>query len=107
LQNNKLISFGDFFKTENTNIRILCMGTVRKDCSAVGRMNYLFTGSHRGGELAAIIYSLMATCKLQNIDPATWLEDVLSRIPVQPEDKLIELLPQFWKPRSKVKQVTA
>jgi transposase len=73
---------------------------------AVGRMNYLFAGSHRGGELAAIIYSLMATCKLQNIDPATWLEDVLRRIPVQPEDKLIELLPQFWKPLSKVKQVT-
>ena len=73
---------------------------------AVGRMNYLFAGSHRGGELAAIIYSLMATCKLQNIDPANWLEDVLRRIPVQSEDKLIELLPQFWKPLSKVKKVT-
>ena len=65
---------------------------------AMGRVNHLFAGSHRGGELAAIIYSFMATCKLQKIDPAKWLDDVLRRIPNQPEDKLIELLPQFWKP---------
>ena len=65
---------------------------------ALGRHNYLFAGSHRGGELAAIIYSFMATCKLQKIDPAKWLDDVLRRISDQPEDKLIELLPQFWKP---------
>jgi len=65
---------------------------------ALGRHNHLFAGSHRGGELAAIIYSLIATCKLQNIDPARWLEDALRRITDQPEEKLIELLPQFWKP---------
>lgn len=66
---------------------------------ALGRHNHLFAGSHRGGELAAIIYSFMATCKLQKIDPAKWLDDVLHRIPDQPEDKLFELLPQCWKPR--------
>jgi transposase len=65
---------------------------------ALGRNSHLFAGSHRGGELAAIIYSFVATCKLQNIDPSKWLDDVLRRIPEQPEDKLIELLPQFWKP---------
>lgn len=65
---------------------------------ALGRLNYMFAGSHRGGELAAIIYSFMATCKLQKIDPAGWLDDVLRRLPDQREDKLIELLPQFWKP---------
>jgi hypothetical protein len=65
---------------------------------ALGRHNHLFAGSHHGGELAAIIYSFMATCKLQKIDPSKWLNDVLRRIPDQPEDKLIELLPQFWKP---------
>jgi transposase len=74
---------------------------------ALGRNNYLFAGSHRGGELAAIIYSFIATCKLQNIDPAKWLDDVLRRIVDHPEDKLIELLPQFWKPSGKVKQITA
>jgi transposase len=66
---------------------------------ALGRHNHLFAGSHRGGELAAIIYSFMATCKLQKIDPSKWLDDVLRRIPDQPEDKLLELLLQFWKPR--------
>jgi hypothetical protein len=66
---------------------------------ALGRNSHLFAGSHRGGELAAIIYSFMATCKLQKIDPSKWLDDVLHRIPDQPEDKLFELLPQFWKPR--------
>jgi hypothetical protein len=65
---------------------------------AVGRKNYLFAGSHDAGQRAAIIYSLIGTCKLQGIDPAKWLDDVLRRIPDQPEDKLIELLPQFWKP---------
>jgi hypothetical protein len=40
----------------------------------------------------------MATCKLHNINPSDWLSDVLRRLPGQPENKLIELLPQFWKP---------
>lgn len=68
---------------------------------ALGRHSHLFAGSHRGGELAAIIYSFMATCKLQGIDPSKWLDDVLRRIKDQPEDKLIQLLPQFWKPLQK------
>jgi transposase len=65
---------------------------------ALGRNSHLFAGSHRGGELAAIMYSFMATCKLQKIDPAKWLDDVLRSITDQPEEKLIELLPQYWKP---------
>ena len=74
---------------------------------ALGRNSHLFAGSHRGGELAAIIYSFVATCKLQNIDPSKWLDDVLRRIPDQPEDKLIELLPQFWKPLMNQKEKSA
>jgi transposase len=65
---------------------------------AVGRGNYLFAGSHRAGELAAIIYSLLATCKLQKIDPIRWLDDVLRRIPAQPSERMFELLPQCWRP---------
>jgi len=65
---------------------------------ALGRLNHLFAGSHRGGELAAIIYSFMATCKLQKIDPAKWLDDILRRVTTQPQDKMIDLLPQFWQP---------
>ena len=65
---------------------------------ALGRRNHLFAGSHRGAERAAVIYSLIATCKLQGIDPSKWMSDVLRRIKTQPPDKLHELLPQFWKP---------
>jgi len=65
---------------------------------ALGRHNHLFAGSHRSAELAAVMYSFIATCKLQNINPAKWLDDVLRRIPTQPQEQLIELLPQFWKP---------
>lgn len=74
---------------------------------ALGRHNSLFAGSHRGGELAAVAYSFIATCKLQKIDPAKWLEDVLRRIPGHPKDKLVELLPQFWKPASTQKVQSA
>lgn len=74
---------------------------------ALGRNNHMFAGSHRGGELAAIMYSFMATCKLQKIDPAKWLDDVLRRIPDQPDDKLLELLPQYWKPLNTKKVCSA
>ena len=66
---------------------------------AIGRKNYLFAGSHRGAQNAAIIYSFICTCKLQGIHPADWLEDVLNRITDHPPEKLHELLPQFWKPK--------
>jgi len=66
--------------------------------TTIGRKNYMFAGSHQAGQRAATIYSLLGTFKLQGIDPARWLDDVLRRLPNQPEDKLIQLLPQFWKP---------
>jgi hypothetical protein len=65
---------------------------------ALGRHNHLFAGSYRGGELAAIMYSFLATCKLQKTNPTQWLDDVLRRIATQPQERLSELLPQFWKP---------
>ena len=61
----------------------------------------MFAGSHRAGERAAIIYSLLGTCKLQGIDPAKWLDDVLRRLGDHPKDKLVQLLPHFWKPSDK------
>jgi hypothetical protein len=72
----------------------------------LGSKNYLFAGSHRAGQRAAIIYSLLGTCKLQGIDPYTWLGDVLHRISVQPKEKLAELLPQRWKPLEKKNAAT-
>jgi hypothetical protein len=64
---------------------------------AIGRKNFMFAGSENGARNAAIVYSFFATCQLHRINPAEWLEDVLTRINDQPKDKFYELLPQFWK----------
>jgi transposase len=60
---------------------------------AIGRKNWLFAGSDRGGERAAAMYTLIATAKLNNVDPQAWLADVLSRIADHPARRLHELLP--------------
>lgn len=63
---------------------------------AIGRKNYLFAGSHRAAQNAAMLYSFLGTCKINNINPYVWLEDVLTRIPNHPVNKLQELLPHKW-----------
>jgi hypothetical protein len=65
-------------------------------CVALGRRNWTFCGSDRGGERAAAIYSLIASAKLNDIDPEAWLADLLRRINHHPASKLDELLPWNW-----------
>jgi transposase len=65
-------------------------------CVAVGRKNWTFCGSDRGGQRAAAMYTLIATAKLNNIDPQAWLADVLRRISDHPASRLHELLPWNW-----------
>ena len=60
---------------------------------ALGRKNYLFAGSDRGGERAALIYSLVGTAKLNEADPEAYLREVLSRIADHPINRIEELLP--------------
>jgi transposase len=60
---------------------------------ALGRKNYLFAGSDRGGESAAAMYSLIGTAKLNGIDPEGYLRNVLSRIAEHPINRIDELLP--------------
>ena len=60
---------------------------------ALGRKNYLFAGSDRGGERAATIYSLIGTAKLNGLDPESYLCNVLSRIADHPINRIAELLP--------------
>jgi transposase len=65
---------------------------------AMGRKAWLFAGSDRGGERAAAMYSLIVTAKLNDVDPRSWLADVLSRINDHPASQLGELLPWNWRP---------
>lgn len=66
---------------------------------ALGRKNYLFAGSHDAAQRAAMFYSFLATCKINNVEPQAWLTDVLERIQEHKANKLFELLPQNWKPQ--------
>jgi len=63
----------------------------------IGRKNYLFAGSEAGAKRAANIYSLVASCKLNGIDPFKYFRDVLSRVSSHPAEKIDELLPSNWK----------
>ena len=65
--------------------------------SAVGRRNWTFCGSDSGGERAAAIYTLIETCKLNDVDPREWLADILARIADHPAKRIGELLPWNWK----------
>jgi hypothetical protein len=69
--------------------------TLRTVC--IGRKNYLFAGSEAGARRAANIYSLVASCKLNDIDPFAYFKDVLSRISTHPMERIDELLPSNWK----------
>ncbi len=63
---------------------------------ALGRRSWLFCGSDRGGQRAAVMYSLIVTAKMNDIDPQAWLADVLARIADHPARRLDELLPWHW-----------
>jgi transposase len=58
----------------------------------------LFCGSDRGGQRAAILYTLIQTARLNDVDPQAWLADVLARIADHPVSRLGELLPWNWRP---------
>ena len=63
----------------------------------LGRKSWLFAGSDRGRERAAVMYTLIGTAKLNGVDPQAWLADVLARIVEMPQNRLHELLPWHWK----------
>ena len=64
----------------------------------LGRKNYLFVEGHNSGKRTAYVYSLIACCKLNNIDPYQYLSDVLNRIKGYNSKSLEELLPHKWQP---------
>jgi transposase len=73
-------------------------------CVPLGRKAWLFCGSDRGGQRAAVLYTLIQTARLNDVDPQAWLADVLARIADHPAAQLDELLPWNWAPPNQVAQ---
>ncbi|KQZ46650.1 transposase [Rhizobium sp. Root149] len=64
---------------------------------ACGRKSWLFAGSDRGADRAAVMLTLIMTARLNDVDPKAWLADILIRIADLPDSHLHELLPWEWK----------
>jgi transposase len=65
---------------------------------ALGRANWLFAGSLRAGQRAAVVMSLVHSARINGHDPYAYLKDVLERLPTHPASRIEELLPHRWKP---------
>jgi transposase len=66
---------------------------------ALGRRNWLFAGSHSGGERAAAMYSILQTAKLNGVNPEAYLTDALSKIAAgHPINRISELMPWVYHP---------
>ncbi len=64
---------------------------------AVGRKNWLFSWTEVGAQSIGILQSLISTCRLQGVDPYTYLVDVLQRIDSHPQSRVHQLTPRLWK----------
>jgi hypothetical protein len=65
---------------------------------ALGRSNWLFTGSLRAGQRAAAVMSLIQSARMNGHDPYAYLKDILTRLPTQQANRIEELLPYRWQP---------
>jgi transposase len=74
---------------------------------ALGRKSWLFAGSDRGGERAAVMYTLIQTARLNDVDPQAWLGDVLARINDHIITDLAALLPWHWAAEMERRKVAA
>jgi transposase len=69
---------------------------------AVGRRNWLFVGSPKGGDATALFYSLAETCRLNGVEPEAWFTDVIARIGNHPINRIDELLPWNWQAAAEI-----
>ena len=75
---------------------------------AIGRKNWLFAGSKAGGERAAAIYSVIETCKLNNVEPQAYIADIIEKIASGwPASRWGELMPWTWRPADQLIAVAA
>lgn len=88
---NRFLGDGRICLTNNAAERAL-------RCVPLGRKAWLFCGSDRGGQRAAVFYTLIQSARLNDIDPQAWLTNVLTRIADYPISHLRDLLPWEWRP---------
>jgi hypothetical protein len=74
---------------------------------AIGRKNWLFVGSARGGQTAAVLISFTSTCHRLGVEPWAYLQDLLTRLPTTPAEELVQLLPDCWQAARQARTVTA
>jgi len=74
---------------------------------AIGRKNWLFVGSPRGGQTAAVLFSFTSTCQRLGVEPWAYLQDVLTRLPAMSVDHLGDLLPDYWLAVRRIQQAPA
>jgi hypothetical protein len=74
---------------------------------AIGRKNWLFVGSPQGGQMAAVMLSLVSTCHRLAVEPWSYLQDVLGRVPTLGQGQFDELLPDRWQAAPRAKRATA
>ncbi len=71
---------------------------------AIGRKNWLFVGSQPGGQMAAVMLSFTSTCHRLSVEPWSYLQDVLTRLPALEPGRLDDLLPDRWQAAQRAKQ---
>jgi hypothetical protein len=97
---NRYTTDGDLHIDNNISERTLKL-------IGMGRDNWLFLGSDKGGRTAAVLFSFTATCKHLRIDTFAYLRDVFERLPTHPADRLEELLPHRWQATRQARQAAA
>ena len=89
----------------------ICLTNNAAECAlrgfALGRKSWLFAGSDRGADRAAVMATLIMTAKLNDVDPQAWLADVLARIAEHPANRLAELLPWNWATDRALRKIAA
>ena len=64
--------------------------------TAIGKKNWLFFGSEEAGQRSAVMYTLIANCRLHGVEPYTYLKDVLERLPSTTNQQVAQLTPLTW-----------
>ena len=65
--------------------------------TAIGKKNWLFFGSAEAGQRSAVMYTLIANCRLHGVEPYSYLKDVLERLPTTTNQQVAQLTPLNWK----------